>query len=52
VRPEGLGTLKKFFHLIGSQIHDLTASSVVPQKLRYRVPQTVQESEIDSSMSH
>jgi hypothetical protein len=31
VRPEGLSELKKILHLIGSQIRDLPACSIVPQ---------------------
>jgi hypothetical protein len=30
VWPKGLGKLKKFIHLIGSQTHDLQACSIVP----------------------
>jgi hypothetical protein len=30
VRPERLGKLKKFFHLIGSRTRDLAACSIVP----------------------
>jgi hypothetical protein len=37
VRPERLGKLKKFVHLIGTR--DLPACTIVPQPLRYRVPQ-------------
>jgi hypothetical protein len=37
VRPEGLGKLKKFVHLIGSRIRDLPACSLVLQPLCYRV---------------
>jgi hypothetical protein len=29
-RPEGLGKLKKFIHLIESRAHDLPACSIVP----------------------
>jgi hypothetical protein len=38
VSLEGLGKLKKFIHLIGSPTGDLPACSIVPQRLRYRVP--------------
>jgi hypothetical protein len=37
VQPEGLGKLKKFIVLIGSQTHDLPACGIVPQPC-YRVP--------------
>jgi hypothetical protein len=37
VQPGGLGKLKKFNNLIGSGTLDLSACSVVPQPLRYRV---------------
>jgi hypothetical protein len=30
VRPEGLGQLKKFLHLIGSRTRDFAACSIVP----------------------
>jgi hypothetical protein len=35
VRPEGLGKLKKFFHLIGSRTRDLPACSIVRQLSTY-----------------
>jgi hypothetical protein len=35
---EGLSKLKKSNNLIGNRIHDLSAWSIVPQQLRYRVP--------------
>jgi hypothetical protein len=35
VRPEGLGNLRKFIHLIRSQTRDLPASIIVPKPLRY-----------------
>jgi hypothetical protein len=38
MRPEGLGKLKEFIHLIGSRTRDLPACSIMPQPLRYRVP--------------
>jgi hypothetical protein len=31
VRPEGLGKLKEFIHLIGSRTRDLTSCSIVPK---------------------
>jgi hypothetical protein len=34
VRPEGLGKLKRFIHLIGSRTHGLPVCSIVPQALR------------------
>jgi hypothetical protein len=37
VRQEGLGKLEKLIHLIGSQIRDYPACSLVPEPLRYRV---------------
>jgi hypothetical protein len=37
VRPQGLGKLRNFIHLIGSRTSDLPACSLVPQPLRYRV---------------
>jgi hypothetical protein len=36
MRPEELGKLKKFIHLIGSRTHDLPACSTVTQPLRHR----------------
>jgi hypothetical protein len=37
VRPEGLGKLRKFVHLIGSPSRDIPACSIVPYPLRYHV---------------
>jgi hypothetical protein len=38
---EELGRLKKFIHLVESRIHDVPVCNIVPQQLRYRVPQSV-----------
>jgi hypothetical protein len=38
VRREGLGTLKKFIHLIRSRTRNFPTWGLVPQPLRYRVP--------------
>jgi hypothetical protein len=38
LRPEGLGKLKKFIHLIGSQTRNLSACSLVSYSLRYSAP--------------
>jgi hypothetical protein len=38
VLPEGLGKLKKLFHLIETRTRNLPACSIVPQLLSYRVP--------------
>jgi hypothetical protein len=40
VRPEGLGKLKKFIHLIGTRTRDFLAYSIVPQPLRCPMPPT------------
>jgi hypothetical protein len=39
VRPEGLGKLKKFIHVIRLRTRDLRACSTVPKPLRCRVLQ-------------
>jgi hypothetical protein len=36
MRPEGLGKLRTFTHLIGCRTRDLPACSIVPQSLLYR----------------
>jgi hypothetical protein len=38
VRPERLGKLKTFTHLIESRTRELPAFSIVPEPLRYRLP--------------
>jgi hypothetical protein len=37
VRPQGLGKLKTFIHLIGSRTRDVPVCSIVPQPQCYRV---------------
>jgi hypothetical protein len=41
VRLEGLGKLKPFNDFFGIRTCDLLACSIVPQQLRYHVPQTL-----------
>jgi hypothetical protein len=44
VRLERISKLKKFFHLTGSRTCDLSACSIAPQPLRYRI----KDAEIDA----